>query len=135
MASAHSKEMMAVDSRPDMVAGWVRITGYFERRLKYSTIDGYIACGRGVYRGRDCVDCQIERLDPGIDASKSSTGEISLVPMRRRISTDGSASSSSDRDMISTLVRLGCTHDIVPLVCTENSTRHRPKETADKLSA
>src|SRR5215831_6065196 len=42
-----------------------------------------------------------------IDASTSSTGEISLVPMRRRISTDDSDSNSSDSDMISTLARLG----------------------------
>ena len=31
-----------------------------------------------------------------IDASTSSTGEISFVPIRRRISTDDSASNSSD---------------------------------------
>src|SRR5215472_10261166 len=36
-----------------------------------------------------------------IDASTSSTGEISLVPMRRRISTDDSASNSSDGGIIS----------------------------------
>src|SRR5262249_46385055 len=42
-----------------------------------------------------------------IDASTSSTGETSLVPMRRRISTDDSDSNSSDSDMISTLAWLG----------------------------
>src|SRR5262249_61608397 len=46
-----------------------------------------------------------------IDASTSSTGEISLVPMRRRISTDESVSNSSDSDMISILARLGSAHE------------------------
>jgi hypothetical protein len=57
-----------------------------------------------------------------IDASTSSTGETSLVPMRRRISTDASDSNSSDSDMISTLAWLGI-HKIcqIPLACLEHT--------------
>src|SRR5262249_19315074 len=62
-----------------------------------------------------------------IDASTSSTGETSLVPMRRRISTDDSDTNSSDSDMILALARLGSLsryvqrHDIMP---SEHRERH-----------